>query len=63
MAPLGLLEEAHPRIHSLWEPLGFQTLTQGAVVAAEVEIKAHYLMRTLEGWSAGYCWGQALENA
>lgn len=48
MAPHGLLEEAHPRIHSLWEPLGLQTLTQGALVAAEVEIKAHYL-RTRNG--------------
>lgn len=47
MALLGLLEEAHPRIRSLWEPLGLQTPTQGAVVAAEVETKARYLMTAL----------------
>lgn len=34
MALLGLLGEAHPRTRSLWEPLGPQTLTQGAVGAA-----------------------------
>lgn len=34
-------------IRSLWEPLGLQTLTLGAVGAEQVEIKAHYLMTIL----------------